>query len=242
MITVLVVDDEPLIAAAHVAYVGRLTGFSVVATAHTAAAALREAATHGPDLVLLDLGLPDAGGLQVCAALKALRGSPDVIAITSARDLAVVREAVASGVLLYLLKPFTFAAFRDKLSRYADYRRALPAGEVAVSQRDVDRAMGALRSTDERATSPKGIAPDTLAQVAAAARARADGVSAAEAGTAVGISRVTAWRYLERLAGDGVLERRTEHGRAGRPLVRYRCATRQPLGGPGPARGLPSGT
>lgn len=240
MITVLVVDDEPLIAAAHGAYVGRLDGFGVVATAHTAAAAVREAATHGPDLVLLDLGLPDAGGLEVCAALKTLLPSPDVIAITSARDLAMVREAVASGVLLYLLKPFTFAAFREKLGRYADYRRALPPGEVAVSQRDVDRAMAALRSTDDRATSPKGVAPDTLEQVAAAVRATPDGASAAEAAAAVGISRVTAWRYLERMAGDRVVERTTEYGRAGRPLVRYRWVSRAPSRGPGEDRGLPS--
>lgn len=246
MIRVLVVDDEPLINAAHVAYVGRLEGFRVVATAHTAAAALREAATHEPDLVLLDLGLPDTGGLEVCGALKALLPSPDVIAITSARDLAVVREAVASGVLLYLLKPFTFAAFREKLDRYADYRRALPDGEVAVSQRDVDRAMASLRSTDERATSPKGVAPETLEQVAAAVRDSTDGVSAAEAGAAVGISRVTAWRYLERMAGDGVVERTTEHGRAGRPLVRYRWVARGPSRGPdddhGDADGLASVT
>ena len=242
MITVLVVDDEPLINAAHVAYVGRLHGFRVVATARTAAAALREAATHGPDLVLLDLGLPDAGGLEVCGALRALLPSPDVIAITSARDLDVVREAVASGVLLYLLKPFTFAAFREKLERYAAYRSALPVGAVAVGQRDVDRAMAALRSTDERATSPKGVAPETLEQVAAAVRATVDGVSAAEAGAAVGISRVTAWRYLERMATDGTAERRTEHGRTGRPLVRYRWVARGPSRSPTDDRRLPFST
>lgn len=225
MIRVLVVDDEPLIAEAHAAYVGRLDGFEVVGVAHTAAAALRLAAGLPVDLVLLDLGLPDASGVEVCAAMSALDPSPDVVAITSARDLAMVRAAVASGVLLYLLKPFTFAAFRDKLERYASYRQALPAGEVAVSQRDVDRAMATLRSTDERGTSPKGVAPETLEQVAAALRGNAfrhgAGLSAAEVGVAVGVSRVTAWRYLERLAADGLVGRHTEYGRAGRPLVRY---------------------
>jgi len=221
MIRVLVVEDESLIAAAHRTYLGRLDGFVVVGEAHTASAALRAVAELDVDLVLLDLGLPDANGIEVCTALRRRRPSPDVIAITAARDLAVVRAAVASGVLLYLIKPFTFAAFRDKLERYLDYRRALPPGEVAVSQRDVDQAMSALRSTDDRTTSPKGVAPATLEQVAAAVRHSTAGLSAAEAGEAVGVSRVTAWRYLERLAEQRLVEGRTEYGRAGRPRVRY---------------------
>ena len=43
-----------------------------------------------------------------------------------------------------------------------------------------------------------------------------------DAAAAVGVSRVTAWRYLERLADDGLVDRHTEYGRAGRPQVRYR--------------------
>lgn len=218
---VLVVDDEPLIADAHVAYVQRCPGFTVLGRAHTAAGALRAVRDLTPALVLLDLGLPDRSGIDVCRAMHTLPDAPDVIAITSARDLDVVRDAVASGVLLYLLKPFTFAAFRDKLQRYADYRAALPVGEVALSQRDVDRAMARLRSTDERATTPKGVDLGTLEQVGAVLRSTAAGCSAAEAGAAVGVSRVTAWRYLERLAGEGLCERSTEHGRTGRPVVRY---------------------
>lgn len=218
---VLVVDDEPLIADAHVAYVQRCDGYTVLGRAHTAAGALRAVRALAPELVLLDLGLPDRSGIDVCRAMHTLSGAPDVIAITSARDLDVVRDAVASGVLLYLLKPFTFAAFRDKLQRYADYRAALPVGEVAVSQRDVDRAMARLRSTDERATTPKGVDPGTLEQVGAVLRSAGAGCSAAEAGAAVGVSRVTAWRYLERFAAEGLCERSTEHGRTGRPVVRY---------------------
>ncbi|MEO6881669.1 MAG: response regulator [Mycobacteriaceae bacterium] len=218
---VLVVDDEPLIADAHAAYVRRCPGFTVLGRAHTGAGALQAVRDLEPALMLLDLGLPDRSGIDVCRALHALPGAPDVIAITAARDLDVVRDAVASGVLLYLLKPFTFAAFRDKLQRYADYRAALPAGEVALSQRDVDRAMTRLRSTDERATTPKGVDLGTLEHVGAALRAATAGCSAAEAAAAVGVSRVTAWRYLERLAADGLCERGTEHGRAGRPVVRY---------------------
>ncbi|OJF84803.1 hypothetical protein NS14008_29400 [Nocardia seriolae] len=223
---VLIVEDEPKIAAAHRSYVDRLPGFQVVGVVHTGRDAIsiakRSQSSGVPvDLVLMDIGLPDMSGLAVAAALAGLRPRPDVIAVTSARDLAMVRAAVSHGVVLYLLKPFTFAAFREKLERYLEYRAALPAGETAVSQQDIDRAFGVLRTPDQRTTLPKGIAPQTMDEVSRAVRAAAEGLSAGEVGRAVGVSRVTAWRYLERMAEDGVVERRTDYGRTGRPQVRY---------------------
>ncbi|MFT7022026.1 MAG: response regulator of citrate/malate metabolism [Rhodococcus sp. (in: high G+C Gram-positive bacteria)] len=219
----LIVEDEPLIAEAHRTYVERVPGFTVVGTAHTGSAAMRAAseAVDPVDLVLLDIGLPDANGIDVAAALGGLRPSPDVIAITSERDLAVVRSAVAHGVVLYLLKQFTFAAFRDKLERYREFHDALPAGANAASQREIDRAMSHLRTADERASTPKGIAPQTMDGVTAIVRDAPDGLNASEAAKLVGVSRVTAWRYLERLADDGLVVRHTEYGKAGRPQVRY---------------------
>ncbi|MFF0814792.1 response regulator [Rhodococcus sp. NPDC003318] len=227
MIRVLVVEDEPLIAQAHRSYVERVPGFAVSGVVHTGSDAMRAVAsaagTDAPiDLVLLDLGLPDSSGIDVAAALGGLRPTPDVIAITSAREMATVRAAVSRGVVLYLLKPFTFAAFRDKLERYLDYRRALPSGDTVVSQREVDRAMAVLRGTDGRAVTPKGVAPQTLDEISVAVRDSGTGLTAIEVAGVVGVSRVTAWRYLERLADDGLVDRDTEYGRAGRPQVRYR--------------------
>ncbi|MGO4614884.1 response regulator [Nocardia sp. 2YAB30] len=227
MIRVLIVEDEPLIAEAHRAYVERIAGFTPVGVAHTGREAMRaaaDAAAEGApiDLVLMDIGLPDASGLDVAAALTGLAPRPDVIAITSARDLALVRTAVSHGVVLYLLKPFTFAAFRDKLDRYREFRTALPAGESAISQHDIDRALSALRTSDQRAATPKGVAPQTLDEISRAVRAaETEGMTAADTATSIGVSRITAWRYLEKLADDGLVVRRSDYGRAGRPKTRY---------------------
>ncbi|MEV0245346.1 response regulator [Nocardia sp. NPDC050712] len=226
MIRVLIVEDEPLIAEAHHAYVARIEGFTPVGIAHTGRDAMRaaaEAAAAGTpiDLVLMDIGLPDTSGLDVAAALSGLAPRPDVIAITSARDLTMVRTAVSHGVVLYLLKPFTFAAFREKLERYREFRTALPAGESAVTQHDVDRALAALRTTDQRAGAPKGVAPQTLEEISRVVRDAADGMTAADTAIAIGVSRITAWRYLEKLADDGLVLRRSDYGRAGRPKTRY---------------------
>ncbi len=93
----------------------------------------RPASEHPIDLVQLDIGLSDARGIALASGLSGLRPAPDIIAITSERSVAMVRAAVAHGTLAYLLKPFTFAAFRDRLERYRRYRSALPAGTDAAS-------------------------------------------------------------------------------------------------------------
>ena len=226
MISVLIVEDEPLIADAHRTYLGRLTGFSVAGVAHTARDAMRAAseaaATETPiDLVLLDIGLPDASGIALASALSGLRPAPDIIAITSERDLEMVRAAVGHGALAYLLKPFTFAAFRDRLERYQRYREALPAGTDAASQAEVDRALAELRIGSDKSAAPKGAAPGTNDEIARAVRDSADGITSDEVAKRVGVSRVTAWRYLERLADEGTLTRQTDYGKAGRPKTRY---------------------
>ena len=226
MISVLIVEDDPLIAEAHRAYLGRLQGFSTAAVVNTAREAMRAAseaaASESPiDLVLLDLGLPDASGIALASGLSSLRPAPDIIAITSERDLEMVRAAVAHGALAYLLKPFTFAAFRDRLERYRRYRSALPAGTDAASQAEVDRALAELRISTDKSAAPKGAAPGTTDEIARAVRDRAAGMTADEVAKQVGVSRVTAWRYLERLADDGTVTRHTDYGKAGRPKTRY---------------------
>jgi response regulator of citrate/malate metabolism len=226
MINVLIVEDEPLIAEAHRTYLGRLPGFSVATVAHTARDAMRAAseavATQTPiDLVLLDIGLPDANGIALASGLSGLRPAPDIIAITSERDLEMVRAAVGHGALAYLLKPFTFAAFRDRLERYRRYREALPAGTDAASQAEVDRALAELRVGADRSAAPKGAAPGTNDEIARVVRDSVAGITADEVAKQVGVSRVTAWRYLERLADEGTLTRQTDYGKAGRPKTRY---------------------
>jgi len=222
-IRVLVVEDEPVAADAHRAYVERVPGFQVAGVVHTAADAIRRLTEGGVDLVLLDLYLPDRHGLDLVRAMRAAGHPADVIAVTSARDLTVVRAAVSQGVVQYLLKPFAFATLRDRLERYAEYRAQLSAQDAAGSQDEVDRVLSALRGSSA-ADLPKGLSQPTLDAVVAALRGR-PGSSAAEVATEVGASRVTARRYLEYLADSGAVQRATRYGGTGRPEVEYRWRT-----------------
>lgn len=220
---VLVVEDEELAAEAHAAYVGRVDGFELAGVARSAGEAARFLEQdRGVDLVLLDMHLPDGHGLGLLQRLRAGGDLVDVIAVTAARDSDVVRHAVAHGVVLYLLKPFTFATFRARLEQYADYRRGLDAAADGLAQDEVDRMLGTLRPGAP--TLPKGMSPETLREVTAAVRDAAGPVSASEVAAVVGASRVTVRRYLEHLADTGVLVRGQRYGGGGRPEVEYRRA------------------
>jgi response regulator of citrate/malate metabolism len=222
VISVLVVEDNTVAAEAHRTYVERVPGFAVSGVVHSGRDALRFLDGAPVDLVLLDFYLPDTHGLDVVRALRAAGGSADVIAVTSARDLAVVRSAVSVGVVQYLLKPFTFAALRDKLEGYARFRSRLGDG-AAVGQSEVDEAFGALRSTEVSAL-PKGMSGETLEAVVAAVRSAGE-LSAAAAAEVIGVSRVTARRYLEYLADHGLAARQPRYGAVGRPEVLYKLST-----------------
>jgi len=220
---VLVVEDEAIAAEAHAAYVERVDGFTVAGIARSGVETLRHL-NRDPDvdLVLLDLNLPDGHGLELLQRIRNAGHRCDVIAVTSARDLDVVRRAVSQGVVHYLLKPFTFPGFRSKLEQYAAYRVQAGATESQVAQHEVDQLLGLLRTTPSGEALPKGMSVETLRLVTDCLRAAAAPMSATEVAAAVGASRVTTRRYLEHLADSGLATRQARYGQSGRPEVEYR--------------------
>ncbi|HEV2477936.1 MAG TPA: response regulator, partial [Candidatus Dormibacteraeota bacterium] len=119
MIRTLVVDDDYRVADLHSTYTERVAGFTVAGRAHSGQGALDAVDKLRPDLVLLDVYLPDMSGLEVLQHLREDDHPPvDVIAITAARDVDSLRSAMRGGVVHYLIKPFLFQAFEEKLLSY----------------------------------------------------------------------------------------------------------------------------
>ncbi|WP_066285852.1 response regulator [Arthrobacter sp. B6] len=234
-IRVLVVEDEPVASAAHAAYVGRLEGFTLAGTAPDGQSALRLlsdfAASGKPvELVLLDMNLPDLHGLDIARRMRAAGILADIIAITAVREVAIVRSAVAIGVVQYLIKPFTYATFADKLASYRLFRQQLASpgsgsARTGASQSDVDQAFASLRAPSEMPL-PKGLSVSTLESVQEFLKGQSDAASATEVMDALGMSRVTARRYLEYLADAGTVSRSPRYGTPGRPENEYRWSGR----------------
>ncbi|MYV68175.1 response regulator, partial [Streptomyces sp. SID2131] len=195
-IDVLVVDDDVRVARINAAYVAKVPGFRVVATAHSTAGALAVLDERPVDLILLDHHLPDENGLAAVRKLRARGHQCDVIMVTAARDVATVQAAMRHGALQYLVKPFNFAGLRGKLEAYATLRRTLEGGGEA-EQAEVDRIFGVLAAGSVAPDLPKGHSP-TTAELVRQVLLAADGpLSAQEIAERSGVSRQTAQRYLK---------------------------------------------
>jgi response regulator of citrate/malate metabolism len=220
VIHTLVVEDDALVAEVHASYVERVPGFVVAGVAHRATEALELLGSRHVDLVLLDFDLPDVRGLDMLRVLRARSAAPvDVIAVTAARAPEVIRQAIAHGVSQYLVKPFAFATFADKLERYARYRGRVE-DATEPDQAEVDALIGTLRAPAARSL-PKGLNATTLEHVRDAVRSAEEPLTASEVAGRCGLSRVTARRYLEHLAVEGVVNLSMRYGGTGRPEHLY---------------------
>jgi response regulator of citrate/malate metabolism len=223
MIRTLIIEDDAMTASIHRAYVERIPGFEVVGEAHTGRAALESVRQLRPDLVLLDIYLPDISGLEVLRRLRE-PGAPhvDVVAVTAAKDVDTLRTAIHGGVIHYLVKPFFFDTLRERLEAYAALRGRLDRLRNP-DQNDIDHVFSLLR-TQGRQSLPKGISALTLARVSEALSGAAGEVTATEVAETAGISRGTARRYLEYLAAIGAIQLSLRYGVTGRPEHLYRWA------------------
>ncbi|HEY3363840.1 MAG TPA: response regulator [Symbiobacteriaceae bacterium] len=217
--SVLVVEDDFMVASVHRAFVERIPEFAVQAVVHTGREALAALAQQEPDVVLLDIYLPDLSGLQVLWEMRQRRVKSDVIFITAVRDVETVREAMRGGAVRYLAKPFGFAKFSAILNDYARMRHQL--GETGpLEQQQIDQVYGAS-STEDPENLPKGLSSITLGQVISFLHAASEPVTAEAVAAGIGVTRVTARRYLEHLVRQGLVRCTVRYGTVGRPEHRY---------------------
>ena len=224
MIRVVVVDDDFMVARIHAAFVARVPDFTVAGVSHSGEEALRMVTELLPDLVLLDIHLPDVSGIEVLRRLRETDPDVDVLVISAAKEVDTVRTALRGGVVNYLLKPFDQDALRGRLQQYAAAHRSLGTAPT-IAQSDLDRIFGGSSRPGPRGEAdgrlPKGLSPES-AQLVRSALRKSDGeLSASECAERTGLSRVSARRYLEHFVKTGQAEVRLRYGAAGRPQRRY---------------------
>jgi response regulator of citrate/malate metabolism len=217
LIKVLIVDDDFMVAKVHAGFIQRTAGFAVVGVAHTGAQAVLETQRLQPDLVLLDIHLPDVNGLDLMHQLRDVAPELDVLVISAAREVETVRKALRGGIVHYLIKPFSQTDLQERLEHYRNTYQSLDSSKDVAEQSDVNRVFG-LERTDRPL--PKGCSAETLQVVEKALRSGGGDVSAAELAVQVGTSRVSARRYLEYLNDEGLVDVTLKYG-VGRPERRY---------------------
>jgi response regulator of citrate/malate metabolism len=219
LIKTLVVDDDFRVAGIHAARVARVDGFECVGQVYSAAAAREAIARLHPDLLLLDIHLPDEDGLSLLRSLQAAGTQIDSIVITAAQDLATVKSAMTSGAIYYLVKPFGFDRLRTQLEAYKKWREELESVSTA-NQATIDNLYKA-RLAGIKAAAPAPRLQPTMQKVFDAVRAARGPVNAAEIAEQLGVSRPTAQRYLSTLERKGLLVLDLTYGSTGRPLNSY---------------------
>jgi len=218
-----VVDDDFRVASIHAAYVEKVPGFTLVGQARSAEALVSSIGSLRPDLILLDLYLPDHHGLEVLKRLRQpsnIAINIDVIVITAANDPESVRTAMQCGAIAYLLKPFGFPAFQEKLIAYQEMRRQLVALRTA-DQSSVDRLYASL-SGDHGVLASRPPSTHTLDAIEAVLAEEDGELSASDVARRLGVSRATAQRYLSRLEAAGIVTMTLRYRATGRPEHRYR--------------------
>ncbi|MFE4771995.1 response regulator [Streptomyces sp. NPDC056713] len=229
MIRILVVDDDFRVSGLHCSFVAGVEGFEVVGQAANVAEALDAVRRLQPELLLLDIFLPDGSGLDVLRRLTRDEGGtrPDAVMITADRDITSVRTAMKLGAVGYLVKPFGAAALAERLTAYRELQHKLDAlgPEAETDQADVDALFSVARPTCLPAIPAKGHSAPTLALVHQAVRTARRDLSAAEAAELTGVSRATAQRYLSYLVREGVVRLELRYGATGRPEHRYRTVS-----------------
>lgn len=209
---VLIVEDDFHVAALHAGYVDSVPGFTALPPVHDVRTVPRIVAETAPDLMLVDVFLPQGSGLDLLRAVDV-----DAFVLSAAAEAATVATAFRRGALAYLLKPFDPKVLSAKLRCYARYRRQLDATDQ-LDQAGIDRAQRTVLGSEESAAPSPAAATEAAVLAAVAEEGEAAVMDVARR---VGISRATAQRYLAQLAQAGTLRLELRYGSRGRPEHRY---------------------
>lgn len=217
---VLIVEDDPMVAEINKNFTEAVEGFIVAAVAKNGNEALNLLSKRSFDLVVLDNYLPEKNGIEVLAEIRRQERPIDVIMITAADDSVTITAALRYGVVAYIAKPFKFERYRAVLDAYRNFRQKSQKRKT-LEQQDIDELF-TLNQNVGTEDVPKNFNVQTLSTILNYMAAQTTYQSAEEIAAGVGISRVTARRYLEYLVEKGQVQRVMEYLSVGRPVHRFK--------------------
>lgn len=219
-IRVIVVDDDFRIAKMHTKFIESEMGYQVVASTHNYEQTFAEITKERPDLLILDVYLPDKSGIDLLRTIRSLHIPCDVILITAATETEVAEEGFRLGIFDYLIKPFDLDHLKESLVKYQQYRNRLSAS-ANLNQSMVDD-LKKIRSVGPTKQLQSGIDFRTLEHIRESLIKIGDFQSAEDIAQLAKVSRSTVRTYLTYLVEEKKVEEKLQYGVVGRPQRLYR--------------------
>nr|WP_081750074.1 response regulator [Heyndrickxia ginsengihumi] len=221
VLKVVIAEDDFRVANIHERFLAKFTEMKVVGKALNAKQTMDMLREKHPDLLLLDVYLPDELGSDLLADIRAQFPYVDIMMITAAANKSLIEKALHYGVEHYFIKPVAMDHFQQTIEKYLEKRNLLQSEEL-VNQQLVDILFGnrTQEGTVKDQSLPKGIDMITLGKVKAVLKEN-EGFSAEQVGNLIGASRTTARRYLEYLISANECRAEVEYGIVGRPERKY---------------------
>lgn len=227
-IRVLLIEDDPMVREVNRQFIERVEGFNIVGQATNGLDGLAQIAVLKPDLVFMDLFMPEQDGITSLRKIREQHMPVDVITVTAANDLKTVQEILHLGVFDYIMKPFSFERVQGTLENYARFKRRMQK-EQDLTQVELDQLLHYHDEHTDREKEistkplkdlPKGFNRTTMEKVIRYLQL-VESASAEEVASGVGIARVTARRYLDYLEKQAEITMDVHYGGIGRPMNYY---------------------
>ncbi|MEF2093462.1 response regulator [Peribacillus sp. NPDC096447] len=222
-IRAVIAEDDFRVADIHEKFLKNFDEIEVVGKAVNAKKTLRILEQKSPDLLLLDVYMPDQLGTDLLPDIRQKFPNVDIIMITAATDKELLEKALHYGVENYLIKPVEMKRFNQVIEEYLK-KVHLMKSKQEIDQDFVDLILkkgSSASETNDGQSLPKGVDEITLAKVIEVLEASDIGLSAEQVSGQIGASRTTARRYLEYLISVKKCKAEVVYGVVGRPERRY---------------------
>jgi two-component system, NarL family, response regulator DevR len=199
---VLIVDDHEVVREGLRALLNRRDGMDVVGQAGTVADAISEAARMKPDVIVMDVRLPDGSGIEACREIREARPETKVIILTSYADEEAVFASILAGAAGYVLKQTRGSVLADAIAAAARGESLL---DSAVTQKVLERMRAA--SDKKKEADPLDVLTDQERKILSLI---ADGKTNKEIAVEVFLSDKTVKNYVSNILNKLNLRRRSE--------------------------------
>ncbi|HEY3423433.1 MAG TPA: response regulator [Negativicutes bacterium] len=222
MIEVVIVEDDPMVLELHRQYVCKMRAFRLIGDARNGKEGFQVISSLKPQLVILDIYMPEGDGIEILKKIRSLGINTDVILVTAAQNSEIIQQGMQYGVVDYIIKPFTFQRFKKALTDYCRYISKIK-DNCKLTQADIDGLKkSSVTSETAQDSLPKGLDRNTLNMIVLRIRKLEGYFTVNEISEVAGISRVTVRRYVNYLHDNGWLKAILSYGPVGRPIHKYR--------------------